>query len=166
MKYPPVYGRAFLYLGFFMLCGALFAEVPPFTQGKTRGGSVSDGLDVGNIRRGRHVSFDRLVFDVAWWEGAGGDARLPAASSGHFQVEPVKVGQEYAIELGGFRAFSASLPVFSGTGRVMYLTRRKGEAYEDDSTIALLIGIRPGLCYRAFALTDPARIVIDVGECR
>ena len=142
------------------------ADVPAFTQGAMRGGAISDGLDVGTIRSGGHVHFDRLVLDVTDWEGAGETAGQAAASSGHFSVTPVVAGLEYAIDLSGFRAFSATIPAFSDKGRVASLARRRGEAYEDDSTIALLIRFRTALCYRVFTLAQPARIVIDVGDCQ
>ena len=66
---------------------------------------------------------------------------------------------------GGSVTGGAALPEFSDASRVVSLVRRKGEAYEDDSTISLLMQIRPGLCYRGFSLDSPARIVIDVADC-
>lgn len=165
MKCRPRQVYRFLFVGLFLLCGASFAELPSFTQEKLSGGSVTDGLDVSEIRQGRHPDFDRLVLDVTWWEGAGSEAGQPAESAGHFHIEPVTVGKEYVIELGGFRAFGAALPEFSDASRILSLVRQKGEAYEDDSTISLLFQIRPGFCYRAFSLDSPARIVIDVADC-
>lgn len=155
-----------LFLGL-IVCGAsAVAGDRSFTQGVSKGGTVSDGLDVGKIRLGRHKDFERLVLDVTQWEGAAEEAGLPASSPGHFIIGPLpETPDAYAIELGGFRALSAPLPVFPSDSRVVSLARRKGEAFEDDSTIALLIRVQAGGCYRAFTLDRPARIVIDVADC-
>lgn len=161
--------RSYLYPALLLLglsvCGPSPAGVPIPTQGEARGGSISDGLDVGEIRQGRHSGFERLVFDVTYWEGAGKAAGQTASSPGHFRIQPLVAGQDYIIELGGFRALSASLPRFAETSRIVSLSRRKGEAFEDDSTLSLRLEIRPGLCYRAFTLQNPARIVVDVADC-
>jgi hypothetical protein len=149
----------------FMVCRSSLADASPFTQRMMSGGTISDGLDVGTIRQGRHPTFDRLVFDVTNWEGAGAEAGKPAASPGHISISPLVARLEYAIELGGFRAFSAPMPAFSDNSRIASLKRRKGEAYEDDSTVALLIKFQTEFCYRVITLDDPARIVIDVGYC-
>lgn len=147
------------------VCGQSAAGAPIPTQGEASGGSISDGLDVGEIRLGRHSGFERLVFDVTYWEGAGKAAGQAASSPGHFRIQPLVAGQEYVIELGGFRALSAHLPRFAKDSRILSLSRRKGEAFEDDSTLSLRLAIRPGLCYRAFTLDNPARIVVDVADC-
>ena len=157
---------------FFFLILAQSAEsvaengLPPFTQADLSGGGITDGLDVGSIRLGSHKGFDRLVFDVTYWEGAVMDAGKPASLAGHFRFSPEVKGLEYSLELGGFRAFSASIPHFSPISRIASLVRRKGEAYEDDSTISLLITFQREQCYRAFNLEQPARLVIDVADCR
>ena len=140
--------------------------LPSFTQADSRGGGITDGLDVGSIRLGSHSGFDRLVIDVTYWEGAVMDVGKPASMAGHFTLSPEIKGIEYSLQLGGFRAFSASIPDFSSGSRIASLIRRKGEAYEDDSTISLLITFKREQCYRAFSLEQPARIVIDVADCR
>ena len=140
--------------------------LPPFTQADSSGGGITDGLDVGAIRLGSHRGFDRLVIDVTYWEGALMDAGKPASAVGHFSLSAEVKGVEYSLELGGFRAFSASFPIFSDDSRIASLVRRKGEDYEDDSTLSLLITFKREQCYRAFSLEQPARIVIDVADCR
>jgi hypothetical protein len=142
-----------------------WAGMPMFTQQQMSGGSITDGLDISSIRIGTHPGFERLVFDIVHWEGNVEQAGQAATLPGHFHIEPVAAGREYAIQLGGFRAFSTATPVFHSSSRIASLERRKGERYEDDSSIALLIRLKAELCYRAFALDTPARFVIDIGEC-
>lgn len=133
---------------------------------ETQGGSIADGLDVASIRYGAHDGYERLVFDITQWEGAGpGAAGKPAASSGYFHIMPGPSRRQMIIELGGFRAFSAAMPSFGLSWRINSLQRLRGEAYEDDSTVALALSVSSGSCYRAFALQNPARIVIDIRAC-
>ncbi len=145
---------------------ACFADTPPFTQAEMSGGEIADGLDVGSIRLGSHSTYDRLVFDVTYWEGAAEELGEYAEKPGHFSMKPLLMGVEYSLELGGFRAFSAPMPKFSADSRLSSISRRRGEAFEDDSTISLLIRFQSKQCYRVFTLVNPARIVLDVGECQ
>lgn len=114
------------------------------------GGYLSDGLDISKIRQSQHGNMLRLVFD------SKGDTTGKVGSYS-FIYHPDK----YLITavIGGYRAFSATLPQFSQNSVVekMYM-----DEYLDDSGYKFHIKLREDAKVKVFNLENPARIVVDI----
>jgi hypothetical protein len=112
------------------------------------GGTITDGLDIKSIRKAEHDSYIRLVFDS---DGA--------SKVGSYKVDYDPSTKRVSIVLGGYRAFSAKFPTFSGASIVEKIDFAK---YLDDSGYKLYINLREITKIKVFALESPARLVIDV----
>jgi len=126
------------------------------------GGTISDGLDLSQIRIGEHTGYTRIVFDVQYWEGYGAPkAGTSSAKVGHYTFT---LDQNYTIEVefSGFRSSSAKDVTLSGHSRVQSIKMLKGEAYGDDSSVFYRIGLRGPARLKVFHLYSPARIVLDI----
>lgn len=133
-----------------------------FTSTPLKGGSISDGLDVNKIEYQNYKSFERFIFHVVHWEGAGEALEGKAAgTTGHYELIPVN-SNELQLYLGGFRALSAKLPSPTNTK----MKRLRGEEYEDDSTIALLFTNNyKNSCQRVHADAKASQLIVDIKPC-
>jgi hypothetical protein len=116
------------------------------------GGKVQDGLEVKEIRQGRHEGYIRLVFDVHS-EGQSADSVGPYNVKYHIEKNTIEV------VLNGYRKFSAPLPRFSSSSIVKELYFG---TYLDDSGFKFNINLRHKSKIRVFDLKQPARLVIDI----
>jgi len=117
-------------------------------------------MHVTALRLGQGAGYSRLVVDlstggVPQWQVAYGEASGPGGG-------PVTIAGDAFLRLGLRTLATPGVQITSsvtGTGLIAQ-ARTTGffEGYED-----VLVGVRGGeLPFRAFALTDPGRIVIDV----
>jgi len=124
------------------------------------GGSISDGLDLSNIRVGEHSGYTRIVFDVKYWEGYGAPkAGTSSDNAGHYKFT-LNENHTIEVELSGFRSSSAK--DVRERGIVKSIKRLKGEAYGDDSSVFYQIILRHPAKLKVFHLYDPARIILDI----
>ena len=126
------------------------------------GGSISDGLDLSNIRIGEHTGYTRIVFDVTYWEGYGAPkAGKSSDNVGHYKFT-LHENHSIEIEFSGFRSSSAKEISVSTQSTVESIKMLRGEAYGDDSSIFYQIRLRHPAKLKVFHLYNPARIVLDI----
>ena len=126
------------------------------------GGTISDGLDLSNIRIGEHADYTRIVFDVQYWEGYGAPkAGTPSDNVGHYKFT-LEQNHSIEVEFSGFRSSSAKDIMVSEHSRVQSIKMLKGEAYGDDSAVFYKIRLRRPARLKVFHLYNPARIVLDI----
>jgi len=126
------------------------------------GGSISDGLDLSQIRIGEYSGYTRIVFDVNYWEGYGAPkAGRSSDTVGHYKFT-LDQNHTIEIEFSGFRSSSAKETVVSGHSRVRSIKMLRGEAYGDDSSVFYQIRLHGPARIKAFHLYNPARIVLDI----
>ncbi len=126
------------------------------------GGTVSDGLDLSQIRIGEHGGYTRIVFDVKYWEGYGTPkAGTSSDKVGHYTFT-LEQNHRVEAEFSGFRSSSAKDIVASERSKVHSIKRLKGEAYGDDSTVFYQIQLRAPARIKVFHLYNPSRIILDV----
>jgi hypothetical protein len=113
---------------------------------------VSNGLDVKQIREGKHEGYIRLVFDVY------NDAQA-AKDVGHYDAKYHKSKKDISVILHGYRKFSASLPSFP---HYSVIEQIHFDQYPDDSGFKFHIKLRENAKVRIFDLKNPARIVFDI----
>ncbi len=128
------------------------------------GGTISDGLDLSNIRIGEHTGYTRIVFDVKYWEGYGAPkAGTSSDNVGHYTFT-LDQNHSIEIEFSGFRSSSAKDIVISGHSMVQSIKILQGEAYGDDSSVFYRIRLRAPARLKVFHLYNPARIVLDISS--
>ena len=126
------------------------------------GGTVSDGLDLSNIRIGEHTEYTRIVFDVTYWEGYGAPkAGSSSDNIGHYKFT-LNQNHSIEIEFSGFRSSSAKHTSVSAQSIVQSIKMLRGEAYGDDSSIFYQIRLQHPAKLKVFHLYNPARIVLDI----
>lgn len=116
------------------------------------GGKIQDGLEVKEIRQGKHKNYTRLVFD-SYANGSKAD------EVGKYTVKYHLHDDSIEVVIQGYRKFSATMPSFSNTSSIekIYLGN-----YLDDSGFKFHIKLRTKVKIRVFDLKKPARLVIDV----
>ena len=115
-------------------------------------GTIADGLDVRNIREGRHEDYIRLVFDLY-------DSSKPAPEVGYYEAKHNNSKKDIVVILHGYRKFSASLPSFPHSSVIEQI---HFDQYPDDSGFKFHIKLRENAKVRIFSLKNPARIVFDI----
>jgi hypothetical protein len=115
-------------------------------------GIITDGLDVRQIREGKHEGYIRLVFDVY------NDAQA-AKDVGHYDAKYHKSKKDISVILHSYRKFSASLPSFP---HYSVIEQIHFDQYPDDSGFKFHIKLRENAKVRIFDLKNPARIVFDI----
>jgi hypothetical protein len=154
-------------------CGLVWGSLPE------RSAAATAGLEVTDVRAGRHACFDRLVVDL----------RGPAAATGYTvrYVDAVhQVGSGTPLPLAGGAALEVVVdsPAYDRHGRATYLPPSRSQvvdvdgfrtfeqvawagSYEGATTLG--IGTRARLPFRTFTLIgapgdDAVRLVIDVAH--
>jgi len=120
-----------------------------FDEEELTGGN---GLDVKQIREGKHKDYVRLVFDVY-------DRRGVARSVGKYTSEYNKNKDDIVVLLNGYRKFSARIPSFSIGSPIEQIYFEK---HEENSAYKFHIKLRGDSKVRMFALENPARLVFDI----
>ncbi len=134
--------------------------IPPFPTDETTGAartSSGNGLGVSGVRVGRHPGFDRVVFDL---DGSGS----PGWRAQYVQ-RPVAEGSGDLVRLRG-TAFlqvillGVGMPFDTGVAPFGDTTTRISGTGTGTGT-AGIAEVSPG---GVLALTDPARVVVDVRD--
>ncbi|WP_231839522.1 AMIN-like domain-containing (lipo)protein [Blastococcus saxobsidens] len=154
-------------------CGLVWGSLPESSA------ASAAGLEVTDVRAGRHACFDRLVVDL----------RGPAAATGYSvryvdTVHQVGTGTPIALDGGAALEVIVRAPAYDRYGRATYLPPSRGDvvdvdgfrtfeqvawagSYEGSTTLG--IGTRARLPFRTFTLVgapgdDAVRVVIDVAH--
>ncbi|HHD82281.1 MAG TPA: hypothetical protein ENK82_02440 [Campylobacterales bacterium] len=115
-------------------------------------GKIQDGLDIKEIREGKHEDYVRLVFDIY-------EKGVPADQAGYYNAKYYPNKDEIEVVITGYRKFSASLPSFSETSPIEQIYFG---TYRDDSGFKFHIKLRHKSKVRVFDLKQPARLVFDI----
>ena len=136
-------------------------DIYNFTHGSIQGGQIADGLDVKNVRWGKHDGFERLVFDIYKWGGpTKPEGIIPNDYPGSFEL----IFQNELIlylRLNGYRAFSADPPDLYDSKLLEKAELQISEETADDSGYDFLIKLKQPVKLEVFELDSPARIVLD-----
>jgi hypothetical protein len=111
-----------------------------------------DGLDVRNIREGKHDDYMRLVFDIY-------HANEQAKKVGQYTAKYYESRDDIVVTLKGYNKFTAALPSFSVSSPVEQLYF---ERYHEENAYKFHIKLREHAKVRIFALENPARLVFDI----
>jgi len=146
------------------------AEIVPYNQGTFTnqpfaGGSITDGLDINKIEYQHHQRFDRFIFSISHWQGAGENlAGKPANNLGHHELI-IANKNELQLFLSGYRGLSASFPHQEDKAATV-ISRLRGEEYEDDSTVAILFSSQHTQnCHRITEDKQQSVLIVDVKQC-
>ncbi|MGY1750254.1 AMIN-like domain-containing (lipo)protein [Modestobacter sp. SYSU DS0511] len=149
--------------------GAEPVDVPTGTAAASGDPAGAEGLTATSVRIGDHEGFERVVFELAGtgtpgWQveyvdqptsqGKGAPVDVP----GEAYLQVVLTGTSYPYDTGAEEL--ARGPVGSGTGPV------EGVVYDGtfEGQSLAWIGVSDRLPFRASALSDPARLVVDVAK--
>jgi len=113
---------------------------------------VYDGLDVRNIREGKHDDYVRLVFDIY-------DSNTQADNVGHYSAKYYENKDDIVVTLKGYNKFTAALPSFSVSSPIEQIYF---ERYSEKSSYRFHVKLRGHSKVRIFALEKPARLVFDI----
>ena len=121
------------------------------------GGTIIDGLDIGEVRVSQDPERTRIVFD------SYNASNEKASESGHYTFNYFPEQNRITIVVNGYRRFSAlgdsRMRTFSENSIIkkIYLSK-----YLDDSGFKCNIDLRQNANVNAFDLKEPGRIVIDI----
>lgn len=147
---------------------------PPFpadTEPDTEDASSGAQLLLTDIRVGRHDGFDRVVFEYSGTGTPGWHVRYVEETIGDPSGLPVSVAGETALEatVMGVRYPEAGEAAFySGPGRVRVAATEEvtevvfGSIFEGYQQNFIGIDEDDRLPFRAYLLTDPVRVVVEV----
>lgn len=137
-------------------------------EGEPTGGLATGGQEITGVRIGTHEGFDRVVLDLS-----GDDPELGWVAE--FTTEPREDPSGNLVDMEGKAFIDVDVSGIawteqpaeryggsgvSGKGTVAVTEVRFGGLFEGHQQV--LIGLRQQTEFRAFVLSDPARIVIDV----
>ena len=125
-----------------------------------RGGVISDGLDLANIKIAKHLEYTRVVFFANFWEGHKRADSVADNSGGYkFILSDDKMSVD--IELLGYR--SATLKSIIIVDTIKSIKALKGEEYGDDSSLFYRVNLlNRASRIEGFTLSNPARVVLDI----
>ncbi len=140
--------------------GSIFVESDYKNSGYFTGGSGGDDLDIKRIRWHKHHGFERVVFDCYKYNGMFTNKQyLLTNETGFYEIGKDKKGSlELDGEIKGYRAFSADIPSFSKSKLINSIEVMP----EDEGAFLFTIKLKKSTPYKAFYLTKPARIIIDL----
>lgn len=127
-----------------------------------KGGTIGDGLDLANMRIGEHNQSTRMVFDVNYGEGYGTKkANTPANITGNYIFKLSDDSLSIEATFSGFRS-SSFKRVDINNSKVESMSMMFGEAYDDDSSLTYKIKLYKPSKIKAFTLSNPPRIILDI----
>ena len=132
---------------------------------KSGSGTSPPVVFVSGLRTGTHGDYDRLTIDLS--NGVPGDVKISSVSGTTYTLSPsgmtttVKGQNSVLVVIHGadlHTAYSGPTDIFPGYAGLMEVKR-----IEDfEGTVQLVLGVSGSGCYRAFFLSNPDRLVIDV----
>ena len=144
---------------------------PANSEPDTQAASADAQVTVRDIRTGRHNGFDRVVFEVGGAGTPGWDVRYVDQASSQGRGEPVDVAGQAVLQVTitgaqipdttGVAEFDGPDPL-PGSG-----TRTVTEVVYDhtfEGTSVAFVGTTARAPFRVYALSDPARVVLEVRD--
>jgi hypothetical protein len=149
------------------LAAAPVASVTPFvcTSSKLSVASAPPVANINAVRTGTHAGYDRLVIQFAGKQPGNIELRPQAtasfsgAPSGAPTVAAGAHGIKVLINVADMHTY------YSGARslKTNYIGLRETRVIEDfEGYVALGLGVNGSNCYRAFVLTNPTRLVVDI----
>jgi len=129
-----------------------------------KGGTITDGLDLANVKIAKHIDYTRVVFYVNFWEGHS-KPNTPADTTGSYKFVLDENNKSIKIELSGFRSSTIKniKQDIKIVDSIKSIEELKGEEYGDDSSIFYNIVLKDKSSkIKAFTLENPSRIVLDI----
>ncbi len=129
-----------------------------------KGGTITDGLDLANVKIAKHIDYTRVVFYVNFWEGHS-KPNTPADTTGSYKFVLDENNKSIKIELSGFRSSTIKniKKDIKIVDSIKSIEELKGEEYADDSSIFYNIVLKDKSSkIKAFTLENPSRIVLDI----
>lgn len=127
------------------------------SSGNFKGGIVTDGQNISQIRLGNHDLYERIVIDFSVPNNDG--ILQPVSEVCKYEAKISADGRQVEILMFGVRGASATSPDFtySKVFKSIDIFYPK-----DDSTVGLTLILREKSSFKVFPLKEPGRIVIDV----
>jgi hypothetical protein len=149
-------------------------DAPPFpanTEPDTEEASADAQVTVRDIRTGRHDGFDRVVFEVGGTGTPGWDVRYVDQASSQGSGEPVEVAGDAVLQV---TITGAGLPPDTGVAEFDGPSPLPGAGTETvtevvfdstfEGTTVAFVGTTAEVPFRVYALSDPARVVVEVRD--
>jgi len=123
------------------------------------GGVRVDGLNIKNIRSGKHSDYSRLVFDVYSWNAYVDSEEKKAQEVGLYHATYNPSRRDITVEIKGYRNFTATLPTFANSDIIegIYVDKSSREGL-----YRFHIKLTDSAKVKVFDLANPARMVFDI----
>jgi hypothetical protein len=150
------------------------ADAPPFegdTQPATREASADAQVTVSDIRTGRQDGYDRVVLELGGTGTPGWDVRYVDQAYSQGTGDPVEVAGEAVLQVtitGAGYPYDTGVEEWSGPDPLPGNgTRTVTEVAWDatfEGTSVAFVGTTGEAPFRVYALEDPTRVVVEVGD--
>ena len=148
------------------------SDAPPFpanADADTADASPGAQVTVTDIRTGRHEGFDRVVFEVGGTGTPGWDVRYVDQASSQGSGDPIEVAGGAVLQVtvtGAQIPDETGVPEFDGPSPLPGAgTHAVTEVVYDhtfEGTAVAFVGTTAEVPFRVYALSNPARVVVEV----
>ena len=144
------------------------AQEPAFTCGAQEivaKGTPPTVAYIGALRTGTHGTYDRITIEFT--NGIPGDVQVSAPDGTTFTLSPsgqsvtVKGDHGILVTVHGadlHTSYSGAIDIVTGYGTLVEVRR----VQDFEGVVQIGLGVNGAGCYRAFFMTNPGRLVIDV----
>ena len=150
------------------------ADAPPFegdTQPATREASADAQVTVSEIRTGRQDGYDRVVLELGGTGTPGWDVRYVDQAYSQGTGDPVEVAGEAVLQVtvtGAAYPFDTGVDEWAGPNPLpgngtRTVTEVAWDATFEGASVAF-VGTTGEAPFRVYALEDPTRVVVEVGD--
>lgn len=123
------------------------------------GGSITDGMIIGDILFEKREGFERILF--GFYHGTYQELGPPAESVPFFRLRKEEYPLRLVLEIYGVRGFLASFPSLEES---LFMEEVDRLPLLDDSGMRFCICLKEEVAYEVFLQKDPALLVIDMIE--
>ncbi|WP_097182585.1 AMIN-like domain-containing (lipo)protein [Blastococcus haudaquaticus] len=148
-------------------------DAPPFladTESDTESASADASVTVSDIRIGGHDGFDRVVFEVGGTGTPGWDVQYVDAASSQGSGEAIDVAGDAVLQVtltGAGYPYDTGVEEYAGgpltSAASTVVTEVVWDATYEGTSVAF-IGATTEYPFRVYALSDPARVVVEVAH--
>jgi hypothetical protein len=145
-------------------------DFPADTEADTEEASADASVTVSAIRIGGHDGFDRVVFEVGGTGTPGWDVRYVEAASSQGSGDPVDVAGDAVLQVtltGAGYPYDTGVEEYAGGPLTGSDTSVVTEVVWDatfEGTSSAFVGTAAQNPFRVYALTNPARVVVEVAH--
>lgn len=149
------------------------AEAPPFVadiEADTETASPDASVTVSDIRLGGHGGFDRVVFEVGGTGTPGWDVQYVDAASSQGSGAAIEVAGDAVLQVtltGAGYPYATGVEEYAGGPLTGAGTTTVSEVVWDatyEGTSVAFVGTTARNPFRVYALSDPARVVVEVAH--